>query len=131
MKIEELKNYTPVNYLEEEVIETIISGGSNYKSFEQYLEDLINNGCGGMISSLNSHSDITDFTRRNSKDINELVSNQLSILGLTSPIQLFNEKWDEEDNLCLDKHNQQIISYFAFVETAKNIANSLDLELAA
>lgn len=131
MTIEALKtNYTANTELEKEVISIIVDEASDYESFEAYLSDLLSNGCiSGMVGALTMYSDTLDFTKRNAHDINELLSNQLSILGMESPSELFGEKWDSEDSLCLDTNNRNLLAWFAFEETAREIGISFDLNM--
>ncbi len=132
MTIDKLKtNYTAHTELEKEVLEIIIDEASDYDSLEDYLSDLLSNGCiSGMVGSLIYYSDTIAFTQRHSKDINELLSNQLSMFGFDSPVELFGEKWDSEDNLCLDVTNRNLLAWFAFEEVAREIGINFDLEVA-
>ncbi len=130
MKLAELKeNYTPTTELETEVLEIILDEASDYDSFESYLEDLLNMGCiSGMVGALIYYSDTQEFCKRHAHDVNELLNNKLFECGLDTPYQLFGEKWDKEDTLCLAATNQNLLAWFAYEETARDIAMNLNLE---
>lgn len=132
MKIEDLtKCYTAATILEREVIAIIEDEASDYESFEAYLNDLLSGGCiSGMVGTLIYYSDTIAFTQRHASDINELLANTLSMYGMNSPAELFGEKWDAEDSLCISQNNQNLLAWFAFEETAREIGISLDLEVA-
>ena len=129
MRIEDLRNYNATTELEREVIAIIQDEATDYESFEAYLSDLLSMGCiSGMVGALIYYTDTTAFAARHAADINELLSNQLSMYGIDSPAELFGDKWDKEDNLCLDTNNQNLLAWFAFEETAREIGISFDLE---
>ena len=133
MTLTELQEtYTAHTALEKETMQIILSNATDYDSFEDFLEDLLTHGCiSGMISELIYYEDTTAFTKRHAEEINELLSNTLSMYGMTSPKELFGEKWDIEDFLALSTQNQNLLAWFAFEETCREIGISLDLEVAA
>ena len=133
MTLTELKEtYTAHTALEKETMQIVMSNATDYESFEDFLKDLLTHGCvSGMISELIYYADTTAFTKRHAKEINELLSNTLSMYGMTSPAQLFGNKWDNEDFLALSTQNQNLLAWFAFEETCIEIGISLDLEVAA
>ena len=131
MRVEDLNNYTANTELEKEVIAIITNEASDYDSLEAWLSDLLNHGCvSGMVGALTYYCDTLAFASNNAEDINELLSNQLSMFGMSSPAELFGDKWDKEDNLCLDTTNRNLLAWFAFEETAREIGISFDLEVA-
>lgn len=131
MKIKNLKNYNATTGLEREVLTIIQNEASDYENFESYLSDLLSNGCiSGMVGALIYYTDTQAFTQRHASDINELLSNTLSMFGFNNPVELFGKKWDKEDSLCLSQNNQNLMAWFAFEETAREIGISFDLEVA-
>lgn len=131
MTIQELENtYTATTELEKETLELIVSNASDYESFETFLSELLTHGCvTGYISELVYYNDTQAFFERHKEEINELVHGHLSMVGFDSPVELFGEKWDKEDNLVLDTNNQNLLAWFAMEETAREIGISLDLDL--
>jgi uncharacterized protein YbcC (UPF0753/DUF2309 family) len=132
MKVKDIaKCYIASTELEKEVISIITDEAIDYESFESYLNDLLTNGCiSGMAGGLIYYSDTIAFTKRHARDINELLANTLSMHGVNSPAELFGEKFDKEDALCLSQNNQNLLAWFSFEETAREIGISLDLEVS-
>lgn len=133
MTIKELQEtYTPYTELEKETLELIVSNAVDYDSFEKFLDELLTYGCvSGYITELVFYNQTADFTRRHAQEINELVYAELSMTGFDSPAQLFGDKWDKEDTLCLDNNNRNLLAWFVFEETARKIGTTLNLEEAA
>lgn len=133
MTIQELQEiYTPHTNLEKETLELIVSNAEGYDSFESFLSDLLTHGCvSGFITELVYYNQTADFTRRHSEEINELLSNTLSMYGFCNPKELFGDKWDCEDNLCLDNNNRNLLAWFALEETAREIGIALELDMVA
>ena len=133
MTIQEFQEiYTASTELEKEVVELIVSNAVDYDSFESFLDELLTYGCvTGYISELIYYNQTADFTQRHAEEINELVYANLIMIGFDSPAQLFGDKWDKEDTLCLDNNNKNLLAWFAMEETAREIGISLDLEVVA
>ena len=91
------------------------------------LNDVLNHGCqSGIVSELIYYKDTLKFYEDYKTEINELLSNTLIECGCTSPGELFSNKWDEEDALVLDTHNQNLLAWFAFEETVREVSNELE-----
>lgn len=131
MTTEELqKAYNPKSELEREVLEIIINETIDYENVIDWFNDLFRSGCiSGMVASLSFYSDTLDFVRRHSLKINELLNNRLLEIGVDTPNELF-EKWDEDDDLCLDKHNRNLLAWFAFEDLALKIVRELNFKEA-
>lgn len=86
------------------------------------INDLQQGGCSsGMVSHLIYYSDTTAFYDKHKEEINTLLSDYLNEFGYQSPQELFGNKWDKEDSLCLDTNNKNLLSWFAFEEVAFGI----------
>ncbi len=46
--------------------------------------------------------------------------------GLYAPSDLFGEKWDKEDPLAQECHNQNLLAWFGFEETLRNIGYNFE-----
>ena len=46
--------------------------------------------------------------------------------GLYAPSELFGEKWDKEDPLAQDDYNQNLLAWFGFEETLRNIGYNFE-----
>jgi hypothetical protein len=108
--------------LENRVSRMVKSYGKDYDSgTDGFMEDLNQGGCiSGLIGELTYYSDTVRFYKRYQKDINTLLSELLEDTGL-SQSELFNDKWDKEDPLALDQYNQNLLAWFGFEETAKQL----------
>ena len=130
MTTQELDNYKNPTDLEKEVIEIIQDEAADYENLETYMIDIERAGCvSGMVGALIYYSDTQKFATAHASDINELLNHTLSSFGADSLSELFGDRWDKEDNLCLGATNQNLIAWFAFEETARNIACSFNLNL--
>ena len=129
MRITDLEtNYNATTELEKEVINIIIEEASDYESLERYLNDLLTYGCvSGIVSALTWYNQTLDFAKRHANEINEMLSTHLTMLGFCNPKELFGDKWDCEDSLALSTNNQNLLAWFAFEETAREIGISFDL----
>lgn len=93
-----------------------------YESKESFVSDIMRCGCiSGMVGHLIYYSDTTKFFEEYKTEINELLNESKENTGL-SITELFGDKFDSEDPLCLDTHNQNLLAWFGFEETAYQIA---------
>ena len=46
--------------------------------------------------------------------------------GLNAPSELFGDKWDKEDPLAQDDYNQNLLAWFGFEETLRNIGYNFE-----
>lgn len=78
------------------------------KSNLSYVKDVLTHGCAsGIVTSLITYQQTSEFYRKYKHDINALMADH----GLT-PNDL--PDFDEEDPLCLEEHNQNIIAWWAY-----------------
>lgn len=102
----------------------------NYDTPKQFYEDLQTGGCqSDLIGELVYYADTTAFYKRYKSEINELLSEWLIDLGTESPQTLFGDKWDKKDPLALETQNQNLLAWFAFEETAFNLAREEGIEI--
>lgn len=130
MTISKIKNYKVETNLEKEV-KKIILLNVNKDYVESFFNDLLQHGCvSGMVSELVYYSDTLKFFKKHKEDINELLKETLSQYGRnSSPSDIFGEKFDSEDALCLDTNNQNLLAWFSFEEVSRKIANNLGMEI--
>lgn len=87
------------------------------------IDDLMYGGCqSGMVGELICYHDTLRFFRLYRDEINALLVEMLSETGYKSPADLFGDKWDTEDPLANDVQNRNLLSCFAFEETARKLA---------
>lgn len=91
------------------------------------LEDLFYGGCNsGIIGEMIYTSDCVAFYDRHRTEINLLLYEAIENSGLR-PDQIF-PTWDEEDPLALEYHNQNVLAWFGFEETARILADRAGME---
>jgi len=124
-----VKNGTP---LEKKVASIIKSKytESGYDNLESLFKEILYNGLqSGIISELIYYSDTLAFYKRYKKNIQALLSNTMNELGEYNPANIFGKNWDTEDPLAQDTTNQNLLAWFGFEETARDIAYRLGYEL--
>lgn len=93
------------------------------------LLDLVQGGCAsGMVSHLIYYVDTIVFYNTHQSEINELLAETATNSGI-QPAELFGDKWDKNDPLALGEHNQNLLAWFGFEETAQQIAQKLNIEI--
>jgi hypothetical protein len=115
--------------LEKEVQKTL--NGMVYEGYEieSVLADLMQGGCqSGIIGGLIYYTDTVKFYKKHEDEINKLLKELCDDCGST-PAALFGDKWDAEDFFARDTHNQNLLAWFGFEETARNLASKNDIEL--
>ena len=97
---------------------------------EGWLNDLMEHGCQcGMVSGLVYYDDTAAFYNRHKDDINTLLSETLESTGFKSAHDVFGNKLQESDPLFLGTHNQNLMAWFAFEETARKLACEIGIEI--
>lgn len=98
--------------------------------FEHFVNQLLEHGCvSGMIGSLIYFSDTVKFYEDNQSEIDALLYETMESYGSYSPADVFGDNWEKEDPLARDKSNKNLLAWFAFEETVRNIALDLGLEV--
>lgn len=132
MTLQDLKELEYTTELEQEIKEIILNNVKNYDEPIVFFEDLLNYGCkSGIISELFSYADTVDFCKRHSSDINEVISDLLSLYDLKNIRELFADEFDVSDPLCINNHNLNLIAWFVFEETCRSVYDSLRASEAA
>ena len=67
------------------------------------------------------------FYKQYRSEINELLYDTMNGTGLYAPSDLFGDKWDKEDPLAQECHNQNLLAWFGFEETLRNIAYNFEV----
>ena len=128
--IENLKNKTNSG-LTEYVCDYIIDNWDSSRDDDDnksILTDILEYGCeSGSCSALIYYSQTLKFYEDYENEINELLSNLLDSYGCKSPSKLFGKNWDNTDPLAHSEHNQNLLAWFAFEETMRNVASEFDI----
>lgn len=113
--------------LEKYVYDYLINHYSDYEDKVALFTDVLHYGCqSGVVGELIYYSDTTKFYKKHQQEINELLQNAMWEFGSRDPKQLFGDKWDNEDPLCLDVYNQNLLAWFGFEETLRHIAYNFE-----
>lgn len=115
------------NDLEKEVYNYIIDSWKDYNDKKAIITDVLDHGCAsGIVGSLIYYTDTMRFYSTYKDQINELLYNLMECCGIWELQKIFGRRFDEEDPLCLDATNQNLLAWFGFEETLRNIANEFD-----
>ena len=96
---------------------------------ENILLNIIEHGCAnGSVHWLTYTSDILKFYEDFKNEIYDLLVGLLDDCGFKSPVELFGDKWDSTDPLAFYEDNQNLLAWFGFEETIRNIAHEFGIE---
>jgi len=88
---------------------------------------VLNFGCQtGIVPELVYYTDTTAFYRKHKEEINDLLYKTMFSIGTYDPVNLFGENWDKEDPLCKDDFNQNLLAWFGFEETLRQLAYNFE-----
>ena len=110
------------NKLFRHVCSWVIRRWSDYSDKTYVFRDVLEHGCvSGIVSELIYYSDTLAFYKKYRNEINELLKDLMDGTGFFSMKDLFGKNWNDEDPLILDTHNQNLLAWFGFEETLRNI----------
>ena len=99
-----------------------------YESIEQAGNELLQYGCqSGMVVSLIYYHDTCKFYQDHKEGINAILYETLESTGL-SVSELFGAKWDDGDPLAFEQYNQNLLAWFGFEETVRQIIENEEVE---
>lgn len=106
----------------------VIDRWGDYNDKKYIFNDVLNHGCqSGVVTELIYYSDTVRFYKQYRQEINDLLYDAMSGTGLYAPSELFGNKWDKEDPLAQEITNQNLLAWFGFEETLRNIGNNFEL----
>ena len=124
--IKELKQNSD-SPLYKKVCNYVISEWRNYDDKSNIFKDVLYHGYrSGIVGTLIYYSDTVKFYNRYREEIDALLYETMEDTGLYSPSELFGNKWDKEDPLGRDHYNQNLLAWFGFEETLRNIGYQFD-----
>ena len=113
--------------LTKRVCNYVIGRWSDYNDKKYIFTDVLHNGCcSGVVSELIYYYDTVRFYKQYRQEINEMLYNIMNETGLYAPSELFGDKWDKEDPLAQDDFNQNLLAWFGFEETLRNIGYNFE-----
>lgn len=121
----------PETKLERHVAKWLKSRAKDYGSgIEGVAKDLFYGGCqSGMVSELIYYHDTVKFYKKHKQEIHALLREMLDSVGVDGPMGLFGEKWDKEDPLADEAHNQNLLAWFGFEEVARMLCDQAKIEI--
>lgn len=115
------------NKLFKNVCSYVIDEWSDYTDKKNIFLDVLKHGCqSGIVPQLIYYSDTIRFYNRYKNEINELLYDILRETGFLNPQQMFGDKWDEEDPLAQNTFNQNLLAWFGFEETLREVAMNFE-----
>ncbi len=115
------------NKLTKRVCNYVIANWRNYDDKTNIFKDVLYHGCvSGIVSELIWYSQTTTFYKKYREEINDLLSETMRSTGCFSMSEIFGKHWDDEDPLLIDTHNQNLLAWFGFEETLRNIGYNFD-----
>lgn len=94
--------------------------------YTSYLQDVVQNGCvSGVVNHLIYYGDTCKFFEDHKEEINVILKETIQSVGVDTT-DLFGDKWDKEDPLCLETNNQNLLAWFGYEETARQIPDELE-----
>ena len=119
--IKELKQQSS-SPLFKRVCNYVISEWGNYDDKTNIFKDVLYHGCqSGVVGFLIYYSDTVKFYKQYRQEIDELLYELMENTGLYSLSELFGKSWDKEDPLGRDDYNQNLLAWFGFEETLRNL----------
>lgn len=98
-------------------------------SVQSTVNNLLEHGCiSGMVCHLVAYVDTTAFYDEHRGDISALLAEAIDSTGCGVG-ELFGDKWDEFDPLADDTQNRNLLAWFGFEETARQIADQIGVEV--
>ena len=105
----------------------IINHCEKGENVSDFIENILKCGCeSGIVGELIYYSDTLKFYKRFQHEIVDLLNNLLYGCGC-STAELFGDKWDKTDPLALEEDNQNLLAWFGFEETLRNIASNFNI----
>lgn len=93
-----------------------------------YIGDVMYGGCAsGIVGDLIYYTDTLRFYKRHRIDIAGLIKEMQD--GTGEPISKLLRDFDQDDPLCLEDSNQNLLAWFGFEETARALAGRMGWEV--
>ena len=113
--------------LEKDVLEYILNRWDEYDDKTDIFRDVLKYGCqSGCVDYLIYYSDTIAYYEKYKDEICGLLYDTLVNCGLKCPFDLFGDKWDNSDTLALEAENKNLLAWFGFEETMRNIAYNFE-----
>jgi len=126
-----LDQFAKENKLKKDVVNILKSKAKDYSNdYKSLLKDILYNGLqSGIISDLVYYSDTLKWYNKHKNEIKSLLRDSMMNYGTNNPADLFGRNWDQDDPFVEDTANKNLLTWFSFEETAREIADNLGYEL--
>ena len=115
------------NALTKRVCNYVIDEWGNYDDKKNIFTDVLHYGCqSGTVGFLIYYHDTVAFYKKYQDEINGLLSDAMDSSGIYDLTELFGDKWDKEDPLAKDDFNRNLLAWFGFEETLRNIGQNFE-----
>ena len=126
-KIKDFKSKSD-NALTKYVCAYIINHCEKGESVSDFIQSILNCGCeSGIVGELVYYRDTLKFYKKFQREIVDLLNNLLWDCDCSTS-ELFGDKWNKEDPLACEEDNQNLLAWFGFEETMRNIAINFGIE---
>jgi len=127
----QLSQIAAENKLKSAVIRILKDKVKDYKGdYKTLFEEILQYGLqSGIINELVYYDDTKAWFKKYNTEISRLLKDTMYELGANSPSQVFGNKWDETDPFASETNNQNLLAWFSFEETTREIANRLGYEI--
>jgi len=117
--------------LKADVVKILLSKGKDYDQYYKNLfEDILYNGLqSGIIPELVYYSDTLKWYNKHKAEIKMMLREAMMNYGTNNPADLFGRNWDQDDPFVEDTTNKNLLAWFSFEETAREIADRLGYEI--
>ena len=113
--------------LKKRVCNYVIDEWGNYDDKKNIFTDVLNYGCqSGMVGFLIWYSDTVRFYKQYKQEIDDLLYNLMYETGIYSLPELFGNKWDKEDPLGNSDFNMNLLAWFGFEETLRDVGRAFE-----
>ena len=115
------------NKLFKRACDYVINEWNDYSDKKHIFTDVLYHGCqSGMVGFLIWYSDTIAFYKRYRDEINELLQETMNGTGIYTMKELFGDRWELEDPLALENHNQNLLAWFGFEEALRNVGRQFE-----
>ena len=117
--------------LKSSVVRILKSKAVDYdKKYESLFKDILYSGLqSGIIGELIYYSDTLAWYKKHKKDIMQMLKETMLSLGAKSPADVFGRNWNEDDPFAEDTQNRNLLAWYSFEETTREIADRLGYEI--
>lgn len=123
---ERLEEMKAIDAMYKEVIEELVQDEYTDKDFYDIVNDISFHGCkSGIVTSMINYEDTVKFYERHKYIINGYLSEHWQNTGCESIKEIFRD-FDDDDLLCLDVHNENLLAWYGYEYVVSDVCMMLD-----